>query len=60
MEALMRGTVDGAALLVNIIAMLVVLGALLVMREQIPRLTARAANEVAAAAPVPHGSPVKP
>jgi AAHS family 4-hydroxybenzoate transporter-like MFS transporter len=41
------------------IAMLVVLGALLVMREQIPRLTARAANEVAAA-PVPHGSPVKP
>ena len=54
------GKIFGGFTMLLGIAMLVVLGALLVMREQIPRLTARAANEVAAAAPVPHGSPVKP
>ena len=35
MEALMRGTVDGAALLVNIIAMLVVLVALVSLLNQL-------------------------
>jgi AAHS family 4-hydroxybenzoate transporter-like MFS transporter len=39
--------------------MLVVLAALLVMREQIPRLTERA-TRMAAAAPVPQASPAKP
>ncbi|MGN5351111.1 MFS transporter [Ralstonia sp. L16] len=41
------------------IVMLVVLAALLAMREQIPRLTERA-RASSAAAPVSHGSPVKP
>jgi len=36
-----------------------VLAALLAMREQIPRLTERARASMAAA-PVSHGSPVKP
>lgn len=41
------------------IAMLVVLAALLAMREQIPRLTERAAQPMASA-PVGHGRPVEP
>ena len=49
----------GAYLLMLGVAMLVVLAALLVMREQIPRLTERA-TRMAAAAPVPQASPAKP